>query len=187
MGSSTFPDGLEQNGNDSTANLISLSHVYWNKGQFALKPISVSADSKTLTVQFFWQAKRSVVMPKINLATIPLSTRDLDRYRNNALYDGRQINCPKIESGQLFEITTDNPEVRPLPSIALLEMQWFLQRVMGMAGAVDVEEGYDYAFDSEVSNQSLPDNTGLLPLLETSEHQPEDKTKYVRDYIFMIS
>jgi hypothetical protein len=119
-----FLDGLEQNGNDSTVSLISLSpdaHVYWNKGQFALKPISASADSKTLTVQFFWQAKQSVVMPKTNLATIPLSTRDLDRYGNNALYDGSQNNYPKIESGQLFEITTDNLEVRPLPGIALLE------------------------------------------------------------------
>jgi hypothetical protein len=53
-----------------------------------------------------------------------------------------------------------------------------------MAGAVDVEEDYDYFSDREGSNLALLDNTGLLPLLETSEHQPEDKTKYIRDYIF---
>jgi hypothetical protein len=68
-----------------------------------------------------------------------------------------------------FEITTDNPEVRPLSSIALLEMQWFLQRVIGMAGAADVEEDYDcYFSDSEASNLALADNTSLRPLLETS-------------------
>jgi hypothetical protein len=44
-----FPDGFEQSGDDSPINLICLSlevHTYWNKGEFALKPISVSADSK---------------------------------------------------------------------------------------------------------------------------------------------
>jgi hypothetical protein len=63
-------------------------------------------------------------MPKINLITIQLSTRDLDCHGNNTLFDGRDH---RIKSGQLFGTTTDNPEIRPFPSVALLEMQWFLQ------------------------------------------------------------
>ena len=81
-------DGLEQPGKESAINSISLSpspHTYWNKGEFALKPISISADKKSLTVQFFWQVKQYLVMPKINLTTIPISTRDLDEYEDNCL------------------------------------------------------------------------------------------------------
>ena len=41
----------------------------------------------------------------------------------------------EIESGEIFELTTNNPETHPLPSWELLEMQWFLQRVVAMSGA----------------------------------------------------
>ena len=54
-----------------------------------------------------------------------------------------------------------------------------------MAGAADVEENYNcYFSNSKVNNLALADNnTSLRPLLESSKHQPEDKTKYVKDYI----
>jgi hypothetical protein len=45
---------------------------------------------------------------------------------------------PLYKPGQLLEITTDGQVKRPLPSMALLEMQWFLHRIMGMAGAADL-------------------------------------------------
>ena len=45
-----------------------------------------------------------------------------------------------IKSGDWFEMRTDDPEARPLPSWELLEMQWFLQRVVGMAGAAEFRE-----------------------------------------------
>lgn len=37
------------------------------------------------------------------------------------------------KSGDIFELTTDDFDARPLPSVKLLEMQWFLARVTGMA------------------------------------------------------
>ena len=40
-----------------------------------------------------------------------------------------------VESGQIFKLTTENLETHPLPSWELLEMQWFLQRVVAMSGA----------------------------------------------------
>lgn len=39
-----------------------------------------------------------------------------------------------IKSGEIFEIKTDDAVERPLPSFKLLEMRWFLDRVIGMAG-----------------------------------------------------
>src|SRR2546423_2156787 len=57
--SKIFPDSQNPNvGVESCFNLISLSptaHEMWNKGLFALKPLKLSRDRKTLTVQFFWQ------------------------------------------------------------------------------------------------------------------------------------
>jgi hypothetical protein len=34
-------------------------HKYWEKGYFALKPISLSDDKKRLEIQFFWLTKRN--------------------------------------------------------------------------------------------------------------------------------
>jgi hypothetical protein len=43
------------------------------------------------------------------------------------------------ESGQRIKIHTDDPDKKPLPSFELLELQWFLQRIQGMAGAADID------------------------------------------------
>lgn len=46
-----------------------------------------------------------------------------------------------IASGDVFTITTDNLNSMPLPSQALLEMRWYLQRIAGMSGAAEAMEG----------------------------------------------
>ena len=143
--------------------MITLSadaHILWNEGAFALKPISVSEDNTTLTIQFFWQAKHPLVMPTINLTTIPLSTRNLESNDETRLIDCRQSEDRRIKSGDLFELTTDDPEARPLPSMALLEMQWFLQRVMGMAGAADELKDSEYHFSDNGLYNWGPYNDG---------------------------
>jgi hypothetical protein len=48
-----------------------------------------------------------------------------------------------IYSGQAFSLTTDDPETRPLPHPALLEMQWILQRVAVMSGAAEIYDDFD--------------------------------------------
>jgi hypothetical protein len=153
-----FPDGLEERGLETPRNLITFGatvHELWNKGAFALKPISISEDNTTLTIQFFWQTKQPLIMPTINLTTVPLSTRDLHETDNKSYLHNRRSSedgssqYHLIKSGDLFELKTDDPEARPLPSIALLEMQWFLQRVMGMAGAADELEDREYHFSDD--------------------------------------
>ena len=147
-----FPDGTEEGGLETARNMITLSadaHILWNEGAFALKPISVSEDNTALTIQFYWQAKHPLVMPTINLTTRPLSTRNLESNNGTRLIDMRQSEDRRIKSGDLFELTTDDPEARPLPSIALLEMQWFLQRVMGIAGAADELQDSEYHFSDD--------------------------------------
>jgi len=53
----------------------------------------------------------------------------------------------------------DDPIKKPLPSFELLELQWFLQRVQGMAGAADVnweEPWLDTDSDSDYGVEEAP-------------------------------
>jgi len=167
-----FPNGIREQGRDIVPNLISLSrdsHNFWNKGLFALQPLSLSDDKKTLKIKFFWQAKHQDIKDReteISVHTQPPSTEGL--YYNS----GREGECylttikgtqglatikeaPLIKSGDIFTLTTDNPDKRPLPSFELLEMQFFLQRVSGMAGAArpfDFEWWNDYDATGAAAN-----------------------------------
>ena len=154
-----FPDGPEEeHGLETPRNLITFSsdaHRLWNHGVFALKPISISEDNTTLTIQFFWQTKQPLTMLTINLTTMPLSTRGLDHGNDGTYLHARRPSedGPSkfylIKSGDIFKLKTDDPEARPLPSMALLEMQWFLQRVMGMAGSADKLKSWDCHFSDD--------------------------------------
>jgi hypothetical protein len=134
-----FPQGIGEEGQEEVYNLISLAptvHAIWWRGLFALKPISESDDKKTLKVQFFWQEKQMGLIPRISLTATPNSTEGLDQTAGVWLFDK---NGKKIQSGDCFELQTDNPTSKPLPSFELLELQWFLHRIQGMAGAAQFE------------------------------------------------
>jgi hypothetical protein len=154
-----FPDGPEECGLETARNMITLSadaHILWNDGAFALKPISISEDNTTLVIQFFWQVKQPLLMQTINLTTPRLLTRNLESNDETRLIDCRHSEDRRIKSGDFFELTTDDPEARPLPSMALLEMQWFLQRIIGMAGAADELKDSEYHFsDNGLYNWEL--------------------------------
>jgi hypothetical protein len=67
---------------------------------------------------------------------VPISSRGLDGVdRDTGLYH-RAVGRP-ICTGDVFELTTDDPSKYPLPSMDLLDMQWKLQRVVGMKGAAE--------------------------------------------------
>ena len=125
---------LPGNGNNP-ANLITLSkntHIYWKDRQFALKPLELSEDQKTLRLQFFWQKRQERSRkPRVDLCNVPESTEGRNHYADNVLVDGRSldriprndskmklISRPFIKTGDIFEMMIDNPKKRPLPSIA---------------------------------------------------------------------
>lgn len=69
-----------------------------------------------------------------------------------------------IQSGDIFTLTTDDPESRPLPSLELLEMQWILQRITAMSDAAGTPE-LDWDWDDDDDMNSRPtlipdDNNG---------------------------
>ncbi len=135
-----FPRGLEHQGEDSVENILCLDitmHTLWNSGLFALKPVSISDDQKELTLEFFWQRKTAVEMNgKIDLSYKPVSTRylDCDNEGNRWYRNSGEL----IKSGDIITMRTDDVDLRPLPSIKILEMKWLLQRIVGMSGAGEV-------------------------------------------------
>ncbi|TVY17235.1 hypothetical protein LARI1_G005530 [Lachnellula arida] len=198
-----FPLGTHSSGIETARNLITLSkdtHNLWNRGAFAIKPILKSEDDTALIIQFFWQSKQKDIQPTMNLLTAPQSTKDLDSnigaFESNSrsfLVDMRRSQPQKVKSGDIFELKTDDPEARPLPSFGLLEMQWYLQRITGMAGAADVEEDWgEGGWDDEIGNPGLDEIGGtsfisgdptsdpvapgteyILPLMEGSKNYIE--------------
>ncbi|KIX00157.1 uncharacterized protein Z518_10294 [Rhinocladiella mackenziei CBS 650.93] len=102
-------------GVDRCFNLISLSadtHDVWNRGMFALKPLRLSSDRKTLTVQLFWQVPTKYeIDSRIDLLTEPKSSKGLDIVERNFLNrledDG---STPRICSGEILTLTTKDPE-----------------------------------------------------------------------------
>jgi hypothetical protein len=137
-----FPEGFRNAGGEIVANLISLSpdaHSKWNKGEFAIKPLEISTDCKTLKVQFFWQSDIRVsqgnLLPEetASLLTRPQPTRGFDGYRGqDSCHYNRQAQA-LLKTRDIFTITTNDPATHPLPSFELLEMQWFLNRLRGIA------------------------------------------------------
>jgi hypothetical protein len=142
-----------QNPRDGCFNMLSLdkcAHALWGAGQFALRPMETS-DSRTLKVQFHWQKRSSDGVAELGLLTEPESSRGLYGDKDYSLpvltgtyRDNGEPLYRAIASGDVFTITTHDPEHLPLPSWSLLEMQWYLQRIAGMSGAAEVGDHLDF-------------------------------------------
>lgn len=135
-----FPDGQFIDVCDNLLCLSPSAHRYHAKGYFALKPIAISDDQKSLTVEFFWLQKGSH-QKFVNICDIPA----IASYNQGPRY-ARLINhetTALIRSGGKILIETEDPTNYPLPNWHLLEMQWFLNRVVAISGAADMEDDDD--------------------------------------------
>ncbi|PWY96238.1 hypothetical protein BO94DRAFT_570584 [Aspergillus sclerotioniger CBS 115572] len=113
------------------------SHVreLWDVGYFGLKPLSKSDDGKKLRVMFYW------------LPEYPFSRK---RDPGDVRLKERNTACPqacklwnrdtekKLASGDVLEFTTWNPSQLPLPSLELLELRWYIARLLAMSGASNI-------------------------------------------------
>jgi hypothetical protein len=94
----------------------------------------------------------------------PVSSKGLDLIKKEEKYSfltrvSEDRSVRKIESGDIFTLTTDNPRKRPLPSLELLEMQWILQRITAMSGAAGTPE-LDWDDDDDMDSRPtlIPDD-----------------------------
>ncbi|KAN0070975.1 hypothetical protein V8E54_011140 [Elaphomyces granulatus] len=133
-------------GTEGCFNLLCLAqhaHDWWNRGIFALKPVDRSEDRTTLTCQFFWQPQYSHTR-KSNVDLLMAAIMNHSEYREDGLAE-------PIRSGDMFTLTTDDPDKKPLPSFKLLELQWILQKITAMSGD-DGESSSDSSSDWETYN-----------------------------------
>jgi hypothetical protein len=152
----------------------------WNKGLFALKPLKLSPDRKTLTVQFFWQVPGNYKFSsKIDLLTETPSSEGLDtitkvstQYWLTRIENG---SFPPIYSGETFTFTTKDPKNLPLPSLELLEMQWVLQRLVGMCGAAE------WPSLDEFDDDTVDDDDGC-PVPDYTDYSVHGSLKRVREW-----
>jgi hypothetical protein len=166
--STIFPDSENPDVSvEDYFNLISLTptaHDMWNRGEFALKPLELSHNQKKLTVQFFWQVPGNHdIKSQIDLLTEPTSSEGLDLLPNGCSLHPLDDNGSRsyIQSGETLTFTTKDPKNLPLPSLELLEMQWVLQRLVGMCGAAGWPSLDMYDDDTVDDDDSwlIPDHT----------------------------
>jgi hypothetical protein len=134
-----FPTGTEV-----CSNLMCLSasaHRYHGKSYFALKPISISQDNTEMTVEFYWLKKDNNLPRFVNLCEKPLLNGVDQGPLRARLFN--HITAEVIQSGHQLKLKTSDPDTQPLPNYHLLEMQWFLNRLVAMAGAADDSNDYD--------------------------------------------
>jgi hypothetical protein len=150
-------------------NLLCLSknlYNHWTRAQFALKPVSLSLDKTVLEMQFFWMKSEQRVMAKTPIAEIPLL--DLTESEHAGLSGEVMTSWTgAVKNGRIIRMTTDDPIVRPLPDIRLLDMQFLLQRLRAMRGAAEPNLGD--LDDSDGSDDSDDDDDTSAALWEEAE------------------
>jgi len=182
-----FEEDAEK-GLDGCHNMLCLAahmHSHWNDGIFALKPLPASITNedemqeRAMRIQFFWQPLYE--HQRVSLSTKPLVSEGLlatggvtaGWYTFND--NGDQITAhATIRSGDIFRVTTSDPEKHPLPSRALLDMQWVLQRIVAMRGAADMLEDDE---DDEATVGDAYDGHAILSWLEASPSLDETGTR----------
>lgn len=132
-------------------NLITLcsnTHKLWGRARFALEPLHLADDKKSLRVRFFW-LKCLDYNKRVRITIRPNLSGTLDSGPRQAkLFDC--LSEKKILSGDELILTTDDPKDKPLPSIDLLQMQWTLNRIAAISGAADApDEVFDSSDDDE--------------------------------------
>ncbi|KAI5310478.1 hypothetical protein KEM55_006612 [Ascosphaera atra] len=155
-----FPRGPGPNGRlqprDGIFNQLCLRddlHTAWAQGRFALRPLSVSEDKTALTVELHWllppnhDGPNSYVDPLLSPPTsagvkgagdYELIVRDVR--------PGEHFRA--VASLDQFTIRTSDPVNLPLPSFDLLEMAWFLSRMVSLSAAAEDDRPFNF-FDND--------------------------------------
>ncbi|KIH89984.1 hypothetical protein SPBR_01016 [Sporothrix brasiliensis 5110] len=177
---------------ESPRNMICLSkhlHALWGAARFGLKPLRdpQAVERNEVWVQFHWLAQ-GLLRPSEEVGSDAMdrlgeygmdptfvdagSDSKIDRRGRNGTL-AHQESGQRIETGQVFVIKADDPEL--LPSLEILELQWALVRLAALSGAADVycdhysddhdavsliadaEGYYERIFDTGLERQSQSD------------------------------
>ncbi|PWY96243.1 hypothetical protein BO94DRAFT_570588 [Aspergillus sclerotioniger CBS 115572] len=123
-------------GTKRCSNLISLAlhiHDLWDKAVFGLRPLELSSNRETLTVQLHWLQSSSYAR-QISMTSRPSFPANLQGVSNSGAGIYNLKTKMPVSSGDKMIFETDDPDGRPLPSLELLDMQWVLHRVLALSG-----------------------------------------------------
>jgi hypothetical protein len=135
-----------------------------------LKPIELSDDRGTLKVEFHWFGKYDFTR-KVSLEAPPIVPKGLDSGPGNArLWDC--LTLEMIRSGDVLTFHTEDPNMYPLPSMDLLELQWAMQRVLALSGAA---EARDEDIDPDWNMELDPCMVGQEVVVEEEEEEEEEE------------
>ncbi|PYI13513.1 hypothetical protein BO99DRAFT_485811 [Aspergillus violaceofuscus CBS 115571] len=161
-------------GTEHCAHLMCLSniaHKLWDKGRFALYPVELSADEKTLTLKLFWLPTMAYrTEQSLRRSPSPVCPDLTSHSKDGVPYatSYKLATDEKIQSGKILTMRTTDPVNLPLPSIKLLQLQWLLHRVLAMSGVADAsEEDLDSDF-------GIPPGAGIC---WRAEHRERERAK----------
>ncbi|KAJ5826302.1 hypothetical protein N7474_003440 [Penicillium riverlandense] len=163
-----WKNALARDGTETCANMLCLTpdaHRLWGQGCFSLEPIELSEDEKTLTTRFWW-FPRKTSDDSVRLLTPPDVPADLTGTGRATLFDLATTRL--ICSGDCIVMRTEDPDNLPLPSMHLLQLQWILNRVVGLSGAAE-----EFLWDSDDVDSELEEE--LEENLEEEELKKEKK------------
>ncbi|KAJ5485574.1 hypothetical protein N7539_005562 [Penicillium diatomitis] len=165
------------------ANLMTLSvqaHCYLDAGLCAFRPISINEAKTSMTVSFHWlplpmaDARRT--------SRVPLQSHPYPERRQGWVHTPRENEedgeiglfhwgrMEVIRSGFIFEMSTPDPKIIPLPSFELLELRWHLSRIMAMQGAAEDE---DDDFLSDYETTQVPSRSVVPPVRAEPENRDD--------------
>ncbi|KAL3475779.1 hypothetical protein BJX99DRAFT_259036 [Aspergillus californicus] len=111
------------------------AEVLWKQARFGLKPVDLSADRKTLTVQFHW-FPYVAYSEEVPLTKKPYIEDGIGGPQEAILWD--EVNDRNIISGDMITLVTEDPVRWPLPDVEVLRMQWDFGRLVALSGVGDV-------------------------------------------------
>ena len=144
--------GNPDRGVERCENLICLTpqlHRYWGMGKCAFRPLRESFDRTELELEFHWLPKHSHgPLDNVPLDQQQLSTEGL---RDSGGSIQTTSDFSPLCSGHTFTLRTEDPVCLPLPSFALLQMQWKLNQIVSLSAAAEDAEWEEETDDGDVS------------------------------------
>ena len=141
------------------------AHKYYKRAFFALKPMEISNNKKTLKVEFYWLPCYSH-SNEVDILHTPSIPEHLDGKTRGVGLWNIQTN-KRIRSGDVIYFKTSDPENLPLPDFKLLEMQWILHRVSALSGAAEFSN--DFNKDNDDWDVALENEDDLERDLSTED------------------
>ena len=131
---------------DTCANMITLTrnaHAWWAEGAWALKPIRTEESAviceNAVICEFHWLRKEP--RQYVDLFMTPELQCEYDSFGINGINMTKAgLPLTPLRSGDEVRLTTTDPVTMPLPSLAVLGLQWYMSRIVALSAAADVDD-----------------------------------------------